>query len=136
MVDCYHSDVKFKDPAFGELSGDQVFYMWKMLLERGGDDLKISFNNVKETTLGACADWKAEYRFGSSKRKVINRIHAEFQVMNGKIIVHHDHFDIWKWSSQALGFSGSILGWLPFFQNQIRNKSNSTLERYMDRQSS
>ena len=135
MIDCYHSDVRFKDPAFGELNGDEVFSMWKMLLERGGDDLELSFSNVRETTLGACADWTAEYRFGPKKRKVVNKIHAEFQVMYGKIIVHHDHFDIWKWSAQALGIAGSIMGWAPFFQNQVRRKSNSTLSRYMTRQS-
>ena len=31
MVKCYHSEVKFEDPAFGMLTGEKAKNMWRML---------------------------------------------------------------------------------------------------------
>ena len=42
MNACYCSDIVFSDPAFGELHGDEVRMMWRMLCERG-KDLRIEF---------------------------------------------------------------------------------------------
>ena len=37
MAACYHSDVVFEDPAFGELRGVDAGDMWRMLCARSSD---------------------------------------------------------------------------------------------------
>ena len=41
MAACYADHVEFEDPAFGQLSGMEVMAMWRMLIARGGTDLRI-----------------------------------------------------------------------------------------------
>jgi ketosteroid isomerase-like protein len=120
MTDCYHDNIRFKDPVFGELKGTEAKAMWEMLLSRRTDSTKISFENIHSTQDEGSADWKAVYLYGKSKRKVINNIQAHFKFKDGKIIEHIDTFDLWKWTQQALGISGYILGWTPFMKNKIR----------------
>ena len=35
------------------------------------------------------------------------------QLVAGKIVRQEDKFSLWRWSSQALGTKGSLLGWTP-----------------------
>lgn len=63
------------------------------------------------------AHWEAHYRFSVTKRVVHNIIEAEFTFMpEGLIATHKDTFDFWRWSRQALGLGGIVLGWIPFFR--------------------
>src|SRR2546428_315663 len=66
------------------------------------------------------AQWEARYTFSSTGRKVHNVMEAEFQFQGGRIAVHHDHFRFWRWSSQALGTAGLLLGWTPMVHNKVR----------------
>jgi hypothetical protein len=54
---------------------------------------------------------------------VINRIRAEFFFKDGLIIRHTDDFDIWKWSKQALGIPGHLLGWTGYMQKKINENA-------------
>ena len=46
MVDCYHQDIVFEDPAFGILKGERAKNMWRMLCEnQKGKDFKLLFSN-------------------------------------------------------------------------------------------
>ena len=47
MAACYHPEATFEDPAFGKLQGREVGQMWAMLLERGGDDLEITYSDIR-----------------------------------------------------------------------------------------
>ena len=130
MIKCYADDVVFSDPAFGELHGEQAKNMWKMLVERGRGNIKIEFSNVKADAAKGSADWTADYLFSKTGRRVSNRIHAEFEFKDGKIVRHADTFDIWKWSRQALGVSGLLFGWSGFLQNKIRQNARQSLREY------
>ena len=68
------------------------------------------------------ADWTADYLFSKTGRQVFNEIHAEFEFKDGKIFRHHDTFDIWKWSRQALGISGSSARLVVFSAKQNPSK--------------
>jgi ketosteroid isomerase-like protein len=129
MVSCYHDEIQFEDPAFGKLSGNDAKAMWQMLLSRN-TGIKINFSNVEANEKKGSANWVAEYTFAQTGRKVINKISAQFEFADGKIIKHIDYFDIWKWTQQALGWKGYLLGWTPFMQNKIKNMTNSLLETY------
>ena len=40
MCECYHANIKFRDPVFGLLKGNDVCKMWKMLLEKSKGNQK------------------------------------------------------------------------------------------------
>jgi ketosteroid isomerase-like protein len=133
MIACYADEIEFSDPAFGQLKGADAKNMWKMLVERGKGNIRIEFKNVSADGDKGAADWTADYVFSKTGRKVFNEIHAEFEFRNGKISRHTDAFDIWKWSRQALGLSGLLLGWSTFMQNKIRQNARESLREYSEK---
>lgn len=130
MQSCYHSEATFYDPVFQNLNAIEVNAMWKMLLT-SAKDLKISFKDVHaEGTIGRCT-WEAWYTFSKTGRPVHNVIHAEFEFKDGKIFRHRDTFNVWRWSKQALGFSGLWLGWSPIVKNKIRRTAAERLKKFL-----
>ncbi|WP_235295530.1 nuclear transport factor 2 family protein [Portibacter lacus] len=131
MNSCYHKDVVFEDPAFGQLKGDRVRGMWSMLLKRSGGGLDVKFSDVKADEHTGSAKWIAKYNYGPKKRPVVNNVSASFEFKDGKIIKHTDHFDSWKWASMALGLPGKLLGWTPFLKNKVKGETNKLLDQFM-----
>ncbi|MCB9252259.1 MAG: nuclear transport factor 2 family protein [Flavobacteriales bacterium] len=131
MLEQYHEKVRFQDPVFGKLNTEQVKAMWEMLVERSKGELKIRWTDIVADDDKGTVQWVAEYFFGKQKRKVVNRIKGSFLFSEGKIIQHHDSFDLWRWSSQALGIPGLLLGWTPVLKNNIRKRSKTLLENYL-----
>ena len=130
MVACYADDVEFEDPAFGPLHGNDAKNMWRMLIGRSNGQLKLTYNNVWADDKKGGANWIATYPFSKTGRTVVNEIEANFEFENGKIKKHIDRFDIWKWSRQALGTSGFLLGWTPFLKNKIRGNALAQLRNF------
>jgi len=131
MVSCYTDDIAFEDPAFGPLQGEDAKNMWRMLVNPG---LALVFSKVwaqerDGRQLGG-AHWDATYIFSKTGRKVVNRIDASFEFRNGLICRHRDHFSFWKWSSQALGLPGQLLGWTPFLQHKVRQQALDRLRKF------
>jgi len=135
MNNCYAEDIVFFDPVFGLLNGEQVRAMWRMLC-KNAKDLKISYGNITELDeeYYTC-DWVAEYTFSKTGRKVVNKIRAHMKLHDGKIIEHSDAFSLHKWSKQAMGFSGWLLGWNKFYQKKITNSAHRNLVRFMESES-
>ncbi|AWG22528.1 limonene-1,2-epoxide hydrolase [Flavobacterium faecale] len=130
MFVCYAPDVKFMDPIFGLLRGKDVLLMWSMLIKKSKGNMKIEVADIKADDFLGSARWTATYNYSATNKKVINIVTANFQFKNGKIVKHTDDFDIWKWSSQALGLSGSLLGWTGFMQKKIQEGALLSLEKY------
>lgn len=133
MNACYSADIVFFDPAFGLLKGDEVRSMWAMLCANA-KDFSLQFGNIQhlDAEYSTC-DWTATYTFSKTGRKVINKIKANMRFADGKIIEHSDAFSLHKWASQALGFTGWLLGWNRFFQLKIQNGARKNLMRFMER---
>ncbi|MCO8168113.1 nuclear transport factor 2 family protein [Pseudomonas sp. 21LCFQ02] len=129
MSACYSDDVLFSDPVFGELRGREAGDMWRMLTARA-KDFSVSFDNVRADGRSGAAHWVATYLFSQTGRTVVNDIQARFVFRDGKICEHHDHFDLWRWSRQALGAKGLLLGWTPLVQNAIRAQAHKGLKAY------
>ncbi len=129
MVHCYHDQIRFEDPVFGVLHGADAKRMWRMLVRPG---IRITYSEVAADDHSGSANWIAEYTFGKSQRPVINKIHAEFEFKDGKIIRHTDTFDLWKWSRQALGVSGLLLGWTSWMKNKLRNTVRGKLNAFRE----
>jgi hypothetical protein len=64
---------------------------------------------------------------------VVNHIQANFVFKDGLIYRHRDTFSFWRWSRQALGLTGWLLGWTPWLQKQVRQTAMSGLRKYMAR---
>ena len=121
----YTDDVRFCDPAFGPLVGERARNMWRMLAARA-TDLELSYRDVTDDS----AHWEARYTFSQTGRRVHNVIDARFQFRDGKIARHDDSFDFWRWSRQALGAPGLLLGWTPLLQNAVQKKALAGLDAY------
>lgn len=130
ICECYHPNIQFQDPAFGQLKGNDVCKMWQMLIEKSKGNIKIDFSEIKADEYNGSAHWTAVYNFSKTNRKITNSIHARFQFQNGLIIKHTDNFDLWKWSRQAFGWKGFLLGWTGFMQNKIQEQALLSLKNY------
>jgi ketosteroid isomerase-like protein len=129
MAACYHANASFRDPVF-DLHGDRIGKMWIMLCSRG-KDLRVEFANVSAEAETGCADWQAWYTFKSTGRPVHNVIHANFRFADGLIIEHIDDFGFWRWSRQALGPAGLLLGWTPLIHAKVRSEAARALEQFI-----
>ncbi|MGH2954812.1 MAG: nuclear transport factor 2 family protein [Solirubrobacterales bacterium] len=132
MARCYAPDARFSDPAFGELRGDHVTSMWRMLCEQA-DDLELGFGEVETTSDRGAARWWADYTFTATGRPVHNEIAAGFRFEGGLIAEHDDRFSFWRWSRQALGPLGIALGWSPVLRAMVRRQARGRLESFMAR---
>ncbi len=129
MAACYHPDARFKDGAFDLHSGAAIGDMWRMLCANG-KDLRIEFRDVHADDTTGSAHWEALYTFSRTGRAVHNVIEARFKFRDGKIIEHSDTFDFWRWSRQALGLPGWLMGWTPFLKNKVHQMAISSLEKF------
>lgn len=135
MQSCYHPEIVFEDPAFGVLEGQDACDMWEMLIEKSKGMLDIQFSNVASEGIKGKTDWIATYNFSSTNRRVVNKIHAEFEFKDGLIFRHKDTFDLYLWSKQALGLKGFLLGWTPFFKRKIQERALQSLRLFQRKKS-
>jgi ketosteroid isomerase-like protein len=132
MAACYHPDLVFHDPAFGSLNADQAGAMWLMLCARA-TDLEISVSDVRADDAAGSARWDARYTFSRTRRPVHNQISAAFRFQGHLIVGHVDEFSFWRWSRQALGISGWLLGWSPWLRRRVRAGAREGLASFMER---
>ena len=132
MAACYHPDLVFHDPAFGALNADQAWAMWMMLCTRAAD-LEIVVSNVRADEAVGSAKWDARYTFTRTRRPVHNQINAAFRFQNHLIVSHVDDFSFRRWSRQALGASGWLLGWSPWLRQRVRTSARDGLALFMER---
>jgi ketosteroid isomerase-like protein len=122
MTACYAPDAHFRDPAFGDLEGEEVGAMWRMLTGRA-TDLEIELHEHEAGEDSGSAHWIARYTF-STGRPVVNDVHARFRFApDGKIVDHVDEFDFRNWAKQALGPSGHLVALLPPLRSKARAKA-------------
>jgi ketosteroid isomerase-like protein len=129
MAACYSTDVRFSDPVFVGLQGREAGDMWRMLCTRAAD-FSLTYDGVEADDQRGSAQWVARYTFSQTGRTVVNVIRAEFVFRDGCIVEHRDHFDLWRWSRQALGLKGWLLGWLPAVQAAIRVQARRGLKGF------
>jgi len=131
--------VKFEDEVFTLDGKREVAGMWRMLCQnvqaRGREDWKLEWRDVLATADRGQAHWDAWYRFTATGRMVHNSIEAKFTFdPSGRILRHRDSFDFWRWSRQALGMPGMLLGWTPMLRNKVRARAAASLRDHLARQ--
>ena len=133
MLGCYGPNVRFSDPVFPDLDAAGVAAMWRMLCERG-KDLAIVASGIAADATSGRAHWVANYTYSATGRHVENRIDASFAFQDGRIALHRDRFDLYRWARQALGVPGLLLGWSPPMQAAIRRKAAAALTAWRAKQ--
>ena len=131
MVKHYSKEIVFEDPAFGILKEPNASAMWKMLCA-SGTDLKIDFEIISVSEDKVEAYWEATYTFKATGRKVFNKIQAHFILKDGLIVDHRDHFDLYKWAKQALGWKGYAIGFTSFFKSKLNKQTGKMLDNYLE----
>lgn len=129
MMRCYHPEIAFRDPVFGELAFPQLKDMWTMLCVRG-KDLVIELVRCQAQAGEGGADWEAKYTFQKTGKFVHNKISSRFVFRDSLIVEQTDDFDFWKWASMALGVSGRLLGWTPVLKSAVRKEAKRSLHSY------
>jgi hypothetical protein len=136
MASCYAEDATFNDPAFSLHGRTEVAGMWRMLCSatqaKGRKDWKLEFRDIHAGSGSGRAHWEVHYRFGVTGRLVHNIIDAEFTFNpEGLIVTHNDEFNFWRWSVQALGIPGFVLGWSSWFKNKVRTQTETILKKFL-----
>ena len=126
MAALYAPDGHFRDPVFGDLTGAEAGAMWRMLT-RTARDLKVELAEHDAQS----AHWIARYTFSATGRPVVNDVHARIVVTDGLITDHVDEFSFWKWSRQALGTKGLLLGWTPFLRAKVGGTAKAGLDKFI-----
>jgi ketosteroid isomerase-like protein len=127
MAALYAPDARFKDPAFGELTGEEAGDMWQMLTSRA-EDLDVELAEHAAEGDAGTAHWIATYTFRTG-RHVVNDIQARFRFSDGLIVDHEDSFSFSRWARQALGPAGLVLG-LPPFNLLVRRRARADLDAF------
>ena len=134
MQACYAPDAQFDDEAFSLRGAQQIGGMWRMLTSATKSKpaslahWRIDVSQVSDHS----AHWEAHYLFSATGRTVINRIDASFEFdAQGLITRHRDRFDFWRWSRQALGAPGWLLGWSPMLKQKVRATAAGNLQRFL-----
>ncbi len=128
MSACYAPGANFHDPAFGDLKGDEIGAMWRMLTGRA-TDLKIELHEHEAGDDSGSAHWIARYTF-STGRPVVNDIQARFRFADGLIADHVDDFDFRNWARQALGPMGNLVAVLPPLRKKARGQARGQLDEF------
>ncbi len=132
MQSCYADDASFDDEAFSLRGRREVGAMWRMLCDgvkaKGREVWRLQWRDVTESS----AHWEATYLFSATGHTVHNVIDASFEFdRDGRIVRHVDRFDFWRWSRQALGVPGVLLGWSPMLRGKVRATAAARLAKFM-----
>lgn len=132
MQACYAPDAEFDDEAFSLRGAAQIGGMWRMLCEatraEGMDVWRVEASQITPRS----AHWEAHYRFLATGRLVHNSIDADFEIgADGLIRRQRDSFNFWRWSRQALGTPGLLLGWTGFLRRKVRLQATANLAKFM-----
>lgn len=138
MASCYAPDARFDDEAFSLRGAREVGGMWKMLCggtkAKGAAVWKLSYRDVEADATSGRAHWDAHYLFSATGRIVDNAIDSRFTFTpDGLIATQNDSFDFWRWSRQALGTPGLLLGWSPMLKKKVRATAATNLAAFLAR---
>lgn len=136
MQACYAEDAGFDDEAFSLQGRREIGGMWRMLCDatKSRPDAKAHWRLAVSAVTDRSAHWEADYLFSATGRTVHNVIDAEFEFdTQGLIRRQRDRFDFWRWSRQALGTPGLLLGWTPMLRNKVRATAAANLRKFLER---
>jgi ketosteroid isomerase-like protein len=124
MASCYAPQATFTDPVFVGLKDGEPGAMWRMLTSRS-KDLVVELVSCEADESSGSAHWIATYTFAQTGRRVVNDVRSSFRFAGGQIVEQRDDFDFHRWSAQALGLPGKLLGGTPVIKSGVRRKARA-----------
>jgi hypothetical protein len=101
---------------------------------KGAAVWKLSLRDIEADAASGKAHWDAHYLFSATGRIVDNAIDSRFTFTpEGLIATQRDRFDFWRWSRQALGAPGLLLGWSPMLKKKVRATAAANLQAFLAR---
>ena len=100
------------------------------MLTSAPGELRIELLEREAGDRSGSGHWRAHYTFSQTGRPVVNDIHANFRFEDGLIVEHRDEFSFHRWSRQALGPVGLLLGWTPVLRSAVRRKAGARLDQF------
>ena len=138
MQACYASGATFQDEVFTLNGAREIGAMWGMLCSatlanpKAKEAWRLTYRDVQADGTSGQAHWDAHYLFSATGRLVDNAIDARFTFDgDGLIATHRDRFDFWKWSRQALGLPGWLLGWSSALRAKVQARAAGNLARFV-----
>jgi hypothetical protein len=133
MAECYALDASFEDEVFQLRGRTHIGGMWTMLCmavkKSGRTDWKLDVSAITDTS----AHWEPTYRFSQTGRVVHNIIDAEFEFdSQGLIKRHRDRFDFYRWTRQAFGAKGALLGWTGWMRGKVQRAATRGLAKHLE----
>ena len=113
MAACYAPDAHFSDPVFTDLRGERARRDVADADVRRRSELRVELLEHAADDATGTARWRAHYVFTQTGRPVVNDVRATFRFADGLIAEHTDAFSFRRWSRQALGPPGVLIGWTP-----------------------
>ena len=115
------------------MSASVVIERFYAAFARRDHRVRVECGPITTSAETATAEWQAWYTYSATGRPVHNRIAATFVFEDGLIRKHEDVFDLYRWSRQALGAKGILLGWTPMVHAAIRKQAGHALDSYAQR---
>jgi hypothetical protein len=129
MSGLYHESASFTDPAFPDLRGARIGYMWSMMCRRA-KEFSLTYEILFAEERKAQVKWQAKYLY-AGKRPVTNNILSTLSLWDGLIIRQVDEFDFALWSRQALGLPGLLAGNTQWFRRKVQVTANDQLNQFI-----
>jgi ketosteroid isomerase-like protein len=126
---CYAPGAHFRDPAFGDLEGNEVGAMWRMLAGYA-TDLEIELRECEADEDSGTAHWIARLTFPNG-RPVVKDVRASFHFAEGLIADHVDDFDLRSLAKQALGPMGTVVAAHPLLRRKARALARRQLNQFI-----
>ena len=137
MAACYAPDATFEDAALSLKGRKQEDGMWSMLCTAtkkpgAAEHWTLEFSGIDADAKSGKAHWEAHYLFSATGRKKHNNNNNTITFTpDGLIATHHDRFSFWRWSRQALGLPGVLLGWSPSLKRYLRSTEAGNLKKFL-----
>ncbi|RKR82268.1 SnoaL-like protein [Mucilaginibacter gracilis] len=128
----YAKNATFRDPIFISLNASQASAMWAMVVKEKDFQIDIKKIDISDRFLTADCTliWTCE-----NGKKVLNDITSRFAFnTDGKILLHSNHFDVYKLVKQTTGTIGVLFGWTKVLRNRTRRLAAEKLNYFMKEQ--
>lgn len=126
MARCYHDKASFSDPIYPDLREENIVYLWFSRLSKH-QSIDLQYRVVFADERKAQVEWTAISPFNGKAVKIEGL--STFALWDETIVRHVDEFSFVKWSRQAQGLKGWLLGGSRFYQARVQRSARSQLEQ-------
>lgn len=124
---CYHPQISYSDPLFEDLRGARVALRWRLLL-REAQSFSLEHELVFADERKVQVQWTVDYALKGKKIRL--PILSTLAIWDNLIVRQVDEYEFWQYSRQAQGFAGLLLGGIEPFQQLVKRRARSDLERF------